>query len=258
MLVCARIYEGLPYVTQESHDALTQKFYGGAEGWLKEQVRVGRVKPDAAAMTDDASSSSSAEKKEDKPKKQITLEREADIQYLQEVQSRIFAWLASRAADEHELLLPEANSFLRLSVHQWFETLTQDQLSAKVPNATRAHVFLETRSLPNQKWKSTFHVMHWTEAEKLEQEALALDKKRREFDAKVGFKLVWDLLRTARAPIVVHNGKKFAPAPLLVGIELNPPAQGLLLESNLLSPSSQVDQSLSSLFSCHAWNLLIR
>ena len=67
-------------------------------------------------------------------------------------------------------------------------------------------MFLDTRSQPDQKWKSTFHVMHWTKAEKDEQDALALAKKRREFDAKVGFKLVWDLLRTARAPIVVHNG----------------------------------------------------
>lgn len=200
------IYEGIPYLTNESHDALMQKFYGGAEGWQKEQVRVGRIKPDAASMTDDSASSSSAEKKEEKPKKQIVLEREADIQYLQDVQSRIFAWLGSRAADEHELLLPEANSFLRLAVHQWFETLTQEQLAAKVPNVDRANVFLETRAVGGMKWKSTFHVMHWTKAEKDEQDALALDKKRREFDAKVGFKLVWDLLKTARAPVVVHNG----------------------------------------------------
>ena len=108
------IYEGIPYLTNEAHDALIQKFYGGAEGWQKEQVRAGRAQPDAAAMSDAASSSLPVEKKEEKPKKQIKLEREADIQYLSEVQSRIFEWLGKRAPDEHEMQLPDANSFLRL------------------------------------------------------------------------------------------------------------------------------------------------
>jgi hypothetical protein len=114
------IYEGIPYVTEESHKALISKFYGDEEGWKKEQVRAGKLKPEeiaAAAAADAAAPAGGAaegSKAAEKSKKQIFLERESDKAFVTEVQNRIFAWLDARKEDEHELILPECNSFLRL------------------------------------------------------------------------------------------------------------------------------------------------
>ena len=151
-----------------------------------------------------SSSSASLPQEKEKRKRTIVLDKEGDIAYLADVQARVWAWLSSRTPDQHELLLPEANSFLRLAVMQWLESAAPELFAAK--GVDKANLFLESRSIGEQKWKVAFYLTHFTPQEKAAQDALALDKKRADFDAKVGFKLVWDLLRSARAPLVVHNG----------------------------------------------------
>lgn len=205
------IYTGIPYLHDEGHQALIGKFYGGQEGWTKEQMRAGKIPTPPVAASADGSvlpseaSSSSNGNGNGKAKRQIVLDKESDLAYLSDVQSRIFAWLDSRKADEHELLLPEANSFLRLAVHQWLEAAGADLFLAH-GHTDKAHLFLESRPQAGQRWKQNFYVTHYTPAEKAGLDAAALDKKRADFEAKAGFKLVWDMLRAARAPIVVHNG----------------------------------------------------
>jgi hypothetical protein len=209
------IREGIPYVDDEGHQKLKDKFYGGEEGWIKEQVRAGERPPAPEAPQQDGASAAAAalpqEKEEKKAKRQITLDKEADIAYLSDVQSRVFAWLSKRGelgggADAHELVLPEANSFLRLAVLQWFESAPAELFAEKGNGAIKANLGFESRSPPGQRWKVSFVLTHYSAEEKVALEQQALIKKRKDFDAKVGFKLVWDLLRQARAPLVVHNG----------------------------------------------------
>lgn len=200
------IYEGIPYVTDAGEQEVREKFYGSGEGWTKEEQRA--AKANGMQIDDDSASSSSAAPpvaavKEEKKKKTITLDKEGDISFVNGVKAQIAAWCATRGEVDHELLLPECNSFLRLAIHQWFETVTgADVLGA----CSKENVFLETRPVPNQKWKSAFVLCHYTASERAGLAATAASKKRADYEARIGFKSVWNALRSAGRPIVTHNG----------------------------------------------------
>lgn len=209
------IYEGVPYVTEDGETKLREKYYGSGEGWEREQARMARIasgiSADEAWQPAENATEGNGNGKEEKRKKTITLERDSDITFVDGVKAQIGAWLATRASatdatSQHELLLPECNSFLRLAIHQWFETVTAESPLLAGTGTERSNLFLETRPIAGQRWKVSFVLCHYTPSEKRGLEAAAAVKKRASFDAKLGFKLVWNLLRQAARPIVVHNG----------------------------------------------------
>jgi poly(A)-specific ribonuclease len=159
------IYEGIPYVNRASADKLRSSLLS----------------------TDKAD-------KGDEKRTPLVLTKPSDIQSTNEAIEGLKSWLADDSKkEETEYAVMTTNPYIRRFLYE--------TVAAQFPD-----LLAESRAAPGAfRGQSTFFVLRLNESQRAEHEAKVREEKQKQFDQKVGFFRIFDLLVNAKKPLIGHN-----------------------------------------------------